>query len=40
MKSKGFKMVDKYMKNDRYGPGMKWGYGIKTDPIFVSVWKK
>jgi hypothetical protein len=40
MTSKGFKMVDKYLKNDIYGPKMIWQDGVKTDPIFVSVWKR
>jgi hypothetical protein len=40
MKKNGFSMIDKYMKNDKYGPGINWGDGINTDPIFVSVWKK
>lgn len=40
MNNNGFKMVDKFLKNEQYGPGMNWGDGLKTDPIFVSVWKK
>ena len=40
MKLNNFKMVDKYMKNDTYGPGINWSDGLNTDPIFVSVWKK
>ena len=40
MKLNNFKMIDKYMKNDTYGPGINWTDGINSDPIFVSVWKK
>lgn len=40
MKSSGFKMTDKFLKTDKYGPGMGWGDGVRTDPIFVSVWEK
>lgn len=40
MNKNGFKMIDKYMKNDKYGPGINWSDGVKTDPIFVSVWEK
>jgi hypothetical protein len=40
MNKNGFRMIDKYMKNDKYGPGINWGDGVQTDPIFVSVWKK
>lgn len=40
MNNNGFKMVDKFLKNEKYGPGINWADGVKTDPIFVSVWKK
>ena len=36
---KGYKCEDSYLKTDRYGPGMNWDDGLKSDPIFVSVWK-
>lgn len=40
MLENGFIMKDKFLKTERYGPGMNWNDGVKTDPIFVSVWKK
>lgn len=40
MNKNGFRMIDKYMKKDKYGPGINWADGVKTDPIFVSVWNK
>ena len=40
MTSNGFTMVDKHLKTDIYGPKMKWRDGVRTDPIFVSVWKR
>jgi hypothetical protein len=40
MKENGFIMIDKFMKNDKYGPGINWSDGIRTDPIFVSVWER
>jgi len=40
METNGLKMVDKYMKTDKFGPGMNWTDGLTSDPIFVSVWKK
>lgn len=40
MKDNNFIMVDKFLKIYKYGPGMSWSDGVKTDPIFVSVWKK
>lgn len=40
MTENGFVMIDKFMKNDKYGPGIYWADGLKTDPIFVSVWEK
>jgi hypothetical protein len=40
METNGLKMVDKYMKTDKFGPGMNWTDGLRSDPIFVSVWKK
>lgn len=40
LKEKGFIMADKFMKDQKYGPGISWKHGIKSDPIFVSVWKK
>lgn len=33
-------MIDKLLKTDKFGPGMNWSDGLKTDPIFVSVWKR
>ncbi len=36
----GFKMTDKFMKEDKGGPGINWGDGLPSDPIFVSVWKR
>jgi len=36
---KGYKCEDIYLKNERYGPGMNWFDGLKSDPVFVSVWK-
>ena len=38
--NKGFKCHDVYLKTETFGPGMNWADGLKTDPIFVSVWKK
>ena len=40
MTQSGFTMEDMFLKNDRYGPGINWNDGLKTDPVFVSVWKK
>ena len=40
MKRNKFQIVDTYMKNDEYGPGMDWTEGVDTDDIFVSVWKR
>ena len=40
MQNKNFKMIDKYDKEDTFGPGLSWSDGVETDPIFVSVWKK
>jgi FkbM family methyltransferase len=40
MQNKNFKMIDKYDKEDTFGPGLRWSDGVETDPIFVSVWKK
>ena len=40
MEKNNFKMIDKLLKTDKFGPGMNWNDGIKTDPIFVSVWKR
>ena len=40
MKRNKFQIVDTYMKNDEYGPGMDWTDGVDTDDIFVSVWKR
>lgn len=37
---RGFTMSDSFLKNDPYGPGINWPDGLKTDPIFVSAWKK
>ena len=28
-----------FTKEEQYGPGINWGDGLKSDPIFVSVWK-
>lgn len=38
--SSGFNMEDKYLKTEKYGPGMNWSDGLQTDPIFVSTWKR
>jgi|TARA_Y100000389_G_scaffold28000_1_gene23978 hypothetical protein len=38
--NKGFKREDIYLKNETHGPGMNWPDGLKSDPIFVSVWKR
>ena len=35
METNGLKMVDKYMKTDKFGPGMNWTDGLTSDPIFV-----
>lgn len=40
MEKNNFKMIDKFLKTDKFGPGIDWCDGIKTDPIFVSVWKR
>ena len=40
MKKNNFNMIDKYLKNTEFGPGMNWHHGVKSDPIFVSVWNK
>ena len=40
MKQNNFKMTDKFLKTERFGPGINWFDGIRTDPIFVSVWEK
>lgn len=37
--SKGYKCEDIYLKEEQYGPGINWADGLKSDPIFVSVWK-
>ena len=29
----------KYMKCNKYAPGMGWSDGLSTDPVFVSVWE-
>ena len=29
-----------YYKNDKFGPGIKWVDGVRTDPVFVSLWRK
>tara|TARA_B110000259_G_scaffold184524_1_gene231757 strand:+ start:1616 stop:2194 length:579 start_codon:yes stop_codon:yes gene_type:complete len=36
---KGYKCKYVYLKKEQYGPGMNWCDGLKSDPIFVSVWK-
>ena len=40
MANNNFTIHDKYLKNDKYGPGNNWRDGVKTDPIFISVWNK
>ena len=40
MANNNFSIHDKYLKNDKYGPGNNWRDGVKTDPIFISVWNK
>jgi len=40
MEKHNFKMIDKFLKTDKFGPGMNWNDGVETDPIFVSVWKR
>jgi len=40
MKKYNFKLVDKMLKSDKGCPGINWREGVKSDPIFVSVWKK
>ena len=38
LKDNGFTLTDTHNKTDKFGPGMNWSDGIKTDPIFVSAW--
>jgi len=40
MTQSGLKMVDTFLKEHQYGPGLDWIHGLNTDPVFVSVWKK
>lgn len=42
LNNNNFKIIDCYKKTDKFGPpdGMNFAWGVKTDPIFVSVWKK
>lgn len=40
MKNNGFILKDKFLKNDKYGPGINWSDGVKEDIIFLSVWTK
>lgn len=40
MRQNGLVKVDEYLKTDTHGPGPNWIDGLKSDPIFVSVWKK
>lgn len=40
MNKYSFKLVDKFLKTDKGGPGRDWAEGISSDPIFVSVWSK
>lgn len=40
MKKNNFIMVDKMNKGEKYCPNINWGDGVKSDPIFISVWKK
>jgi len=40
MTQSGLKMVDTFLKEHEYGPGINWTDGLNTDPVFVSVWKK
>ena len=40
MYGNNFKLKDRFMKEDENGPGMNWSDGLKTDPIFVSVWTR
>lgn len=32
--------VGKFMKTSTYGLGLQWRDGVRTDPVFVSAWKK
>lgn len=40
MEKYNFSLKDKFLKEQKYAPGINWKHGIKTDPIFVSVWSK
>lgn len=40
MKNNKFELTGKYLKNEKYGPGMAWGDGVIGDPIFVSAWTR
>ena len=40
----GFKMTDKFLKGKKYYgtsmPGLRWEDGLRSDPVFVSVWTR
>jgi hypothetical protein len=40
MHERGMALAGTYMKTDAYAPGMQWRDGVRTDPVFVSAWKK
>ena len=43
MEKKGFKMTDKIMKTDKVVRNLhleNWCDGLRSDPIFISVWTK
>ena len=40
MSSNNFRKSEVFLKTEKYGPGQRWPDGIRSDPIFVSVWEK
>ena len=40
MSSNNFRKSEVFLKTEKYGPGQRWGDGVLSDPIFVSVWEK
>lgn len=40
MRKHKFRIIDQANKGEDGNPPINWSDGIKSDPIFVSVWKK
>jgi hypothetical protein len=38
VRSRGFEMIDAFLKTDPLGPGGTWG--VSGDPVFVSAWRR